>query len=93
LRIGNSVNYNQIAYAINAKGNIAVTKTKDTINSLTNIFQCADRVSPGDNPRNITSIKEKYIPFDVSHQETYLRRNPFGAVIYRQHVLLQATYY
>jgi hypothetical protein len=58
----------------------------ESVNNSENIYKCADRVSPGDDPRDVTSIKEKYLPLDAFNKSTYLRTNPFGAVIYRQGV-------
>lgn len=57
-----------------------------TVNHSENIFKCADRVSPGDDPKDITAIKELYLPLDVSYKATHVRANPFGAVIYRNNV-------
>ncbi|MBX2849704.1 MAG: hypothetical protein KTR16_15380 [Acidiferrobacterales bacterium] len=55
----------------------------DSVNKTTDLFACADRVSPGDEPRDITSIKHLYIPFNISNEAVHVRRNPFGAQIYR----------
>lgn len=58
----------------------------ESVNQTTNLYKCADRVSPGDEPKDITFIKELYIPFDVSNKAVYLRKNPFGVVIYRANI-------
>lgn len=55
----------------------------NSVNESENLFKCADRVSPGDDPRDISTIKEKYLPFDSAHSATFLRKNPFGVTIYR----------
>lgn len=52
-------------------------------NKSQDIFKCADRVSPGDEPKDITAVKELYIPFDTTNKATHLRKNPFGTVIYK----------
>lgn len=57
-----------------------------SVNKTTGLFTCADRVSPGDEPRDITSIKHLYIPFEVSNEAIHVRRNPFGAQIYKSRV-------
>lgn len=59
---------------------------RPSVNESQNLFTCADRIFPGDEPRGITSIKSMYIPFDVKNKATYLRKNPFGVVIYRRNV-------
>lgn len=58
----------------------------ESVNASTDLYKCADRVSPGDEPKDITFIKEMYIPFDVSNKAVHLRKNPFGVVIYRANV-------
>tara|TARA_B100000446_G_scaffold137825_1_gene130288 strand:+ start:800 stop:1876 length:1077 start_codon:yes stop_codon:yes gene_type:complete len=58
----------------------------ESVNASTNLYKCADRVSPGNEPKDITFIKEMYIPFDVSNKAVHLRKNPFGVVIYRANV-------
>jgi hypothetical protein len=63
-----------------------------SVNSSVGIFKCADRVSPGDEPRDITTIKERYIPFDVTNKVVHLRKNPFGAVIYRRNIATGNVY-
>lgn len=55
-------------------------------NKSVDIFQCADRVSPGDEPRDITSTKHLYLPLDTSNSSVQIRKNPFGAVIYKNTV-------
>ena len=65
----------------------------NSVNSSTGIFKCADRVSPGDEPRDITAIKALYIPFDISHNAVHLRKNPFGAVIYRNKIAAGNVYH
>ena len=55
-------------------------------NRTENLFVCADRVSPGDEPKDITNQKDLYLPFDVKNKAVHLRNNPFGAVIYRNQV-------
>jgi hypothetical protein len=52
-------------------------------NKSQNIFLCEDRISPGDEPRDITNTKHLYLPFKTSNSSTHLRKNPFGAVIYK----------
>lgn len=59
-------------------GNLA-NKTED-------IFECADRISPGDEPRNISAVKHLYLPFDTSNSSIHLRKNPFGALIYKNNI-------
>lgn len=63
-----------------------------TVNKSENIFQCADRISPGDEPRDITAIKELYIPFDTSNKATHLQKNPFGVAIYRNSIAAGSIY-
>lgn len=55
-------------------------------NKSEDIFQCADRISPGDEPRDITSTKHLYLPLDTSNSSVQLRKSPFGAVIYKNTV-------
>jgi hypothetical protein len=62
------------------------------VNKSKNIFKCADRSSPGNEPRDITAYKELYLPFDTSLKATHLRKNPFGAVIYRNVVKAGTVY-
>lgn len=66
--------------------NVAKIIGRASVNESQNLFTCADRVSPGDQPRDITSIKSMYIPFDVKNKATHLRKNPFGVVIYRRDI-------
>lgn len=47
-------------------------------NNTVDVYQCADRVSPGDEPRDITSTKHLYVPLDTSNWSVHLRKNPFG---------------
>ena len=63
-----------------------------SVNDSTDLFECADRVSPGDEPRDITSIKELYLPFDVTNKAVHIRKNPFGVVIYRNKVAAGNVY-
>lgn len=56
---------------------------RNLANQTENVFKCADRVSPGDEPRNISSVKNLYLPFDTSNTSVHVRKNPFGAVIYK----------
>lgn len=73
--------------------NVAKILGRASVNESKNLFKCADRVSPGDQPRDITSIKSMYLPFDVKHKATHLRKNPFGVVIYRRDVEAGKVYH
>lgn len=55
----------------------------DPVNASENIFVCPDRVSPGQQPRDITAIKERYLPFDATNSTTHTRSTIFGAPLYR----------
>jgi hypothetical protein len=61
-------------------------ESNQPVNRSEGIFKCADRVSPGDMPRDITSLKQRYLPLDVTRDAIHARRNPFGVVIYKSRV-------
>lgn len=72
--------------------NVAEIIGTASVNRSENLFKCADRVSPGDLPVDITTIKEMYIPFVVTHKEIYIQRNVFGADIFRQEIRAGSIY-
>lgn len=64
-----------------------------SVNSSIDIFKCADRISPGDEPRDITTIKALYIPFDSTYKAIHSRKNPFGVAIYRNKISAGGVYH
>ena len=43
-------------------------------NNSEDLYVCPDRVSPGDEPRDITAVKDLYVPFDGSNKAVHLQK-------------------
>lgn len=61
-------------------GNAAASNI--SVNDSEDMFECEDRTSPGDTPKDITAIKHLYLPLDAINKFRHTRRTLFGATIF-----------